>query len=57
MSMDDHVSLEDIKLYLSNGFPWHSSEVPHKYFFRDKQWLKAQCNNRSFSLLVNLNKI
>ena len=46
----NHFSLEDIKPYLASGFPWHCSEVPHKDFFRDKQWWEYM--NEHFSNIL-----
>ncbi len=32
------ISLEDIRPYLSKGFPWHSPEISHAEFFNGAQW-------------------
>ncbi|MEH2062913.1 MAG: HAD family hydrolase [Nostoc sp.] len=33
-----NIDLEDIRPLLKNGFPWHSSEIPHSLLFNEKTW-------------------
>jgi putative hydrolase of the HAD superfamily len=32
------VHLDDIRPYLTKGFPWHSHELSHKEFFKEVSW-------------------
>lgn len=34
----NNLNMEDIRLHLESGFPWHSPEISHKEFFKDKKW-------------------
>ncbi|EKQ52235.1 MULTISPECIES: HAD family hydrolase [unclassified Clostridium] len=34
----NNLRMDDIGSYLESGFPWHSPEIAHKEFFKDKNW-------------------
>lgn len=43
--------LDDVRVYLKNGFPWHSPEMSHKEFFKEKQWWDYM--NEYFAKILN----
>ncbi|HEY5561392.1 MAG TPA: HAD-IA family hydrolase [Clostridiaceae bacterium] len=46
----NHISMKDIRPFLMSGFPWHSPEIAHEDFFKDKHWWEYM--NEYFSSIL-----
>lgn len=49
-----NITMEDLKLYLKSGFPWHTPEISHEKYFGKKKWWEYM-NEYFFKILKQLN--